>query len=132
MTPYTRSSIAGIVTAAHTLRDQHAVVIGDPEGLDKDPVDCLLSPNASMATCTTTWPASSVTPYNEIARRVPQAGAGFLRTRGFVCIKRQCPAVVDQTIVWADGSSHMTAAYSTHVAAAFRAELRSTTRTPHR
>jgi hypothetical protein len=126
--PFTRAGIDGVVTAAHTLRNR-AVVIGDPEGLDQDPVDCLLSPNATMATCTTTWSASSLAAYDEIARRVPRAGAGFLRTRGFVCFKRQCPAVVRRTIVWADGSSHLTAAYSSEVAAAFRAGLLSATRT---
>jgi len=133
MTVFNRAAIAGIVTAAHTLSDQgKVVVIGDPEGLDKDPVDCLLSPDASMATCTTTWPVSSLKPYDEIARRVPRAGAGFLGTRGFVCFERQCPGVVDRTIVWADGSSHMTAAYSAQVAAAFGAKLRSATRTARR
>ena len=128
MTPFTRAAIAGMLTAAQTLRDQNVVVIGDPEGLDKDPVDCLLSANASMATCTTTWPASALEPYDEIARKAPKAGAGFLPTRGFVCFERECPLVVDRTIVWADSSSHMSAAYSAHVAAAFRAQLRAATR----
>jgi peptidoglycan/LPS O-acetylase OafA/YrhL len=123
--PFTQAGIDGVVTAAHTLRNRAVVVIGDPEGLDQDPVDCLLSPNATMATCTTTWPASSLAAYDEIARRVPPAGGGFLSTRGFVCFKRQCPAVVRRTIVWADASSHLSDAYSSQIAAAFRAGLRS-------
>jgi hypothetical protein len=73
-----------------------------------------------MTTCTTTWPASSLAPYDEIARRVGGAGAGFLRTRGFVCFERQCPTVIDRTIAWAD-TNHLSPAYSAHVAAAFRA-----------
>ena len=81
-----------------------------------------------MATCTTTWPACSLAAYNEVARRVTRAGAGFLRTRGFACFQRQCPAVVGRTIVWADASSHLTAAYSSQIAAAFRAGLLSATR----
>ena len=126
---FTRAGIDGVVMAAHALRNRAVVVIGDPEGLDQGPINCLLSSNATMATCTTTWPRSSLAAYDEIARRVPRAGAGFLRTRGFVCFQRQCPAVVRRTIVWADASGHLTAAYSSEVAAAFRAGLLSATRT---
>ena len=132
MTPFTQAAISGMVTAEQTLRGQGAVVIGDPEGLDQDPVDCLLAANASMATCTTTWPASDLVAYDEIARRVHQAGGRFLRTRGFVAYQRQSPAVIDDTIVWADSSSHLTYAYSAHIAAAFRAGLRSANRAAHR
>jgi len=132
MTPFTQAAISGMVTAEQTLRGQGAVVIGDPEGLDQDPVDCLLAANASMATCTTTWPASDLVAYDEIARRVHQAGGRFLRTRGFVAYQRQSPAVIDDTIVWADSSSHLTYAYSAHIAAAFQAGLRSANRAAHR
>jgi hypothetical protein len=98
------------------------LVIGDPEGLDQDPVDCILSRNASMATCTTTWPSQTLEFYDEIARRVTRLGAGFLRTRGFVCFERRCPVVIGRTIVWAD-SNHLSAAYSAQLAGAFRAAL---------
>jgi peptidoglycan/LPS O-acetylase OafA/YrhL len=122
LTPLTRAAINGILTAATTLKGRPVVVVGDPEGLNRDPVDCVLSRRASMATCTTTWPRSSLAPYDEIARRVPNTGAGFLRTRGFVCFERQCPAVIGRTIAWAD-TNHLSAAYSAQVAAAFRAGI---------
>jgi hypothetical protein len=85
-------------------------------------VDCLLSRNASMAACTTTWPVQSLAVYDDVARTVTSVGAGFLRTRGFVCFDSRCPAVIGHTIAWADGN-HMSAAYSARVAPSFRAEL---------
>jgi hypothetical protein len=119
-TPTTRAAVQGVVTAAGALeRIAPTVVIGDPESLSRDPVDCLLSRSASMASCTTTWPVQALAPYDEVARRVASIGAGFLRTRGFVCFQRQCPAVIGRTIAWAD-DNHLSAAYSAQLSNAFR------------
>jgi peptidoglycan/LPS O-acetylase OafA/YrhL len=120
-TPFTRAAVEGMVAAARALKSVGSVVvIGDPESLDRDPVDCLLSRNASMATCTTTWPAASLVAYDDIARRVTRSGAGFLRTRGFVCFRRQCPSVIGRTIAWAD-ETHLSAEYGVQIAGAFQA-----------
>jgi hypothetical protein len=120
-TPVTRAAVEGVVAAAQALPSHgRVVVIGDPEGLDRDPVDCVLSRNASMAACTTTWPGSSLAAYDEIGRRVTRLGAGFLRTRGFVCFERRCPAVIGRTIAWAD-TNHMSGTYVAEVSGAFRA-----------
>jgi peptidoglycan/LPS O-acetylase OafA/YrhL len=120
-TPATRAAIEGVVAAAQALEARGSVaVIGDPEGLDRDPVDCVLSRHASMATCTTTWPLRSLAAYDEVARRVTDLGAGFLRTRGFVCFERRCPAVIGNTIAWVD-TNHVSAAYSAQIAGAFQA-----------
>ena len=118
-TPFARAGVDGVASAARTLESFGSVVIGDPEGLDRDPVDCLLSRKASMATCTTTWPAQSFAMYDEAARRVKQVGAAFLGTRGFVCFERQCPAVIGRTIVWAD-TNHLSGTYAVRIAPAFR------------
>ena len=72
-----------------------------------------------MARCTTTWPPASLAAYDDVARRSKQLGVGFLRTRGFVCFQRQCPAVIGHTIVWMD-NNHLTVAYSAELAAPFR------------
>jgi peptidoglycan/LPS O-acetylase OafA/YrhL len=129
--PGTTAAVDGLVAAAGTLaRRGRTVVIGDPEGLDFNPVDCLLSRNASMAKCTTTWPLQSLAAYNAVERRVTGVHAGFLRTRGFVCFERSCPAVVGHTIAWVD-NNHMSAAYASELAAPFRAALvRAVSRTP--
>jgi peptidoglycan/LPS O-acetylase OafA/YrhL len=120
-TPAQRAAIEGVVAGAQSLAGLgRLVVIGDPEGLDRDPVDCVLSRGASMAKCTTTWPPQSLEAYDEVARRVTSSGAGFLRTRGFVCFERSCPAVIGHTIAWAD-TNHLSWAYSAELGGAFRA-----------
>ncbi len=96
------------------------IVIGDPEGQSKDPVDCLLARRATMASCTTTWSSRALAPYDEVARRTKQLGVGFLATRGFLCFENQCPTVIGHTIAWMD-DNHLTVAYSTQIAGAFRA-----------
>ena len=118
--PGTTTAVNGIVGEARTLAaKERVVVIGDPESLSFQPVDCLLAGNASMGTCTTTWPASSLVAYDTVGREARSIGAGFVATRGLVCYERECPAVIDHTIVWSD-NDHMTVAYSQHVAGAFR------------
>ena len=122
--PYTRKAMASLLETAHALRAAgRVVVIGDPEGLNGEPVDCLLAPHATMASCTTTWPAGSLASYDEIARRTTQLGVGFLPTRQFVCFEHECPAVIGNTIAWMD-NSHLTVAYSTQIAEPFREALR--------
>ena len=124
--------VAGVVGAARELHGLgRVVVIGDPEGLDFNPVDCLLKPGATMGTCTTTWPASALRGYNHVKQGVTRLGIGFLATRGFVSYQREYPAVIGHTIVWLDGN-HMTYLYSAQVAGAFRAAyLHATARHPH-
>jgi peptidoglycan/LPS O-acetylase OafA/YrhL len=117
----TTVAVDGMLGAAQTLvRSERLILVGDPESLSFQPVDCLLGPHASMATCTTTWPESSLAAYDAIARGAVRLGAGFLATRGFVCYERECPAVIAHTVVWGD-NSHLTVAYSQAVAAPFRA-----------
>jgi hypothetical protein len=124
----TRAATAGMITAARTLKARgRVVVIGDPEGLSTNPVRCLATPRATLGTCMTTWPSSALAAYDEVARGTRAAGVAFLRTRGFVCFKRQCPAVVRHTIVWVD-TNHLTGLYSAQVAAPFRAAFLRATR----
>jgi hypothetical protein len=94
--------------------------------LAANPVECLTSTASTLASCMTTWPASSYAAYDSIARAAKRIGAGFLPTRGFVCYQRQCPAVVRHTIVWMD-TNHLTGIYSAEVAAPFRAAFRRAT-----
>jgi hypothetical protein len=127
-TPSTDLAVDGIIAAASALRRTGTIVdvIGDPEGLDLNPVDCLLSRRASMASCTTTWPASSLAFYDRVARGARRLGVGFIPTRGFTCFERRCPAVIGQTIAYWD-NSHLSWAYAVRVADAFRtAFLRAT------
>jgi peptidoglycan/LPS O-acetylase OafA/YrhL len=122
--PYTRKAIESLLDTARALKTSgRVVVIGDPEGQSSDPVDCLLGSHATMATCTTTWPAATLALYDEVGRRAKQLGVGFLPTRQFVCFDGACPTVIGNTIAWMD-NSHLTVAYSTQIAAPFRAVFR--------
>jgi hypothetical protein len=96
------------------------VVIGDPEGLAAGPVPCITARRASLWSCLRTWPPSSLAAYDTVARAMKALGVGFLPTRGFVCYRRHCPAVVGRTIVWMD-NSHLTGIYSAQLAGPFRA-----------
>ena len=118
---YRHSATTGILAAARALKPfSRVVVIGDPEGLGDDPVDCVLSSRASMARCTTTWPAASLAGYDGVARETRRLGVGFLATRGFVCFERQCPAVIGRTIAWMD-NNHLTPQYAAELSGVFRA-----------
>ena len=119
--PSTRAATEGMIDAARALKAiRPVVVMGDPESLAHNPINCLLAPDASMANCTTTWPAASLRAYDQVAAATKRMHVGFLRTRGFVCFQRECPAVIGHSIVWRD-SSHMTAVYSAQLVDAFRA-----------
>jgi hypothetical protein len=99
------------------------VLVGDPEGLKRSPIDCLLSRRASMAYCTATWAPAMLRPYDRIAARSRRAGLGFLDTRGWFCFERMCPPVIGRTIAYKD-PHHITAAYALRLTSLFRAALR--------
>jgi len=116
----TSAAAAGVITAVRTLEPlSPLVVIGDPEGLSLNSVDCISASHA-LASCMTTWPPSALAAYDEVSRGARSLGVGFLPTRGFVCWQRQCPAVVGHTIVWMD-TNHLTGIYSAELAPQFRA-----------
>jgi peptidoglycan/LPS O-acetylase OafA/YrhL len=118
-----RGAVDGIFSAATLLKAHgRVVVIGDPEGVDQEPVDCLLAAHASMATCTTTWPAPALAAYDLMQRAAKKLDVGFLPTRGFLCFERRCPMVVGHTITRMD-RSHLTVAYAVQIAPAFRSAL---------
>lgn len=122
----------GTIAMARELAPYGAVVvIGDPEGLRERPADCLLASHASMATCTTTWPPSTLEAYDRVAATTRRLGVGFIPTRGFFCFQRQCPTVIGTTIAYWD-TSHITATYALQIANAFRTGfLRAAARASH-
>jgi hypothetical protein len=95
-----------------------AVVIGDPQGVKRNPLDCVLARNASMSRCTTTWSRLQVRPYDNVARRVKRLRIGFLDTRPWFCLGRVCPAVIGHTIAYKD-PHHITASYALRLGAVF-------------
>jgi peptidoglycan/LPS O-acetylase OafA/YrhL len=104
------------------------LVVGDPEGLRRNPTDCLLTRHATMADCTTTWPPISLRPYNNIAAGSRKLGMRFLDTRGWFCFERECPTVIGRTIAYRD-NHHITAAYALRLTNPFTAAFRVAIRT---
>jgi peptidoglycan/LPS O-acetylase OafA/YrhL len=117
-----RAAEHGMVAMARALEPatRHVVVIGDPEGLKKSPIDCLLSRHATLASCTATWPPDLLQPYDNIAARIDALGLGFLDSRGWFCFEYECPPVIGRTIAYKD-YHHITAAYAIRLTWTFRA-----------
>ena len=120
-----RAAVHGLLTMIRELRpaSRRIVTIGDPEGLIRNPVDCLLARHASMGTCTTTWPAWRLEPYDRVAAGAKKLGSGFIDNRGWFCFERHCPTVIGHIIAYRDWH-HITVSYALHLAPTFRSALR--------
>ena len=118
-------AVNGMLALAKTLRgaSRRVAIIGDPEGLRRDPLDCLLSRRASLRRCMATWWPHRLDGYDTVARRAKRASVGFVDTRGWFCFDRRCPAVVGRTIVYFD-RHHVTAEYALRLSAVFRAAFK--------
>jgi hypothetical protein len=102
---------------------KNVIVVADDDGVDKQPVDCLLAPHATMKTCTTTATDARYAFNDDLAKLAKVRRFGLLKTRGWFCYERQCPMVVGHTIVYRD-TGHITQAYALQLAAPFRAAFR--------
>ena len=99
------------------------IVLGDNEGVDQQPVDCLLGRKATMKTCTTTWPPERFLLNDSLAAQAKSKGYGFMNGRGWFCYESQCPMVVGRTVVYRD-TGHITKPYGLQLLAPFRATFR--------
>src|SRR5437588_2447267 len=78
------------------------ILMADNDGVNKQPVDCLLARGATMKTCTTRWPAARLAFNDGLAKLAKTGRFGLMKTRGWFCYQRQCPTVVGHTIVYRD------------------------------
>jgi peptidoglycan/LPS O-acetylase OafA/YrhL len=99
------------------------VLVSDNDGIDKQPVDCLLARHATMRKCTTKWPASHFAFINSLAKVARTGGFEFLKTRGWFCYQYECPMVVAKRIVYRD-RGHITKTYAVALTGAFRSAFR--------
>ena len=99
------------------------LVIEDVEGMEAQPVDCLLAAGATLRSCMTTHTSADVAFSNGLAQLAKAKHFGFLKTRGWFCYQNRCPMVVGTTIVYAD-IGHMTREYALKLTAPFRAAFR--------
>jgi peptidoglycan/LPS O-acetylase OafA/YrhL len=118
----TGDAVAEISTLVEEMKrvSKNVIVIGDPPGLGREPVDCLLARKATLSTCA--WAASDdqLSLYLDVGRATQSHGAAFLDTVGWFCFEKQCPMVVDRTIVYRDDRGHVTQTYALELRALFR------------
>jgi peptidoglycan/LPS O-acetylase OafA/YrhL len=116
-----RASVDGLGLAVATMKPfaKHVVVIGDPPGQGREPVDCLLARGAKLATCTRTLTQDQVSLYADAGRVVRDQGGAFMDTIGWFCFEQQCPMVVGRTISYRD-TDHVTQTYVLELRELFR------------
>ncbi len=115
----------GIVDLATAMKRhaQRVVLIADDDAIDRQPVDCLLAPGATMATCTVRRTQADFQLNDDLARAARFDGFAVIATRGWFCYQYECPMVVGQTIVYRD-LAHITRTYALDLYAPFRAAFR--------
>lgn len=83
------------------------ILLGDVPSLPIVPTDCLLSPGATMRTCT--FPARSTSVLSEA--KAASFGADYIADLDWFCFEQECPLVVGNTITHWDGN-HVSRTYA--------------------
>ncbi len=115
----TAMSAIGALTATMRHYAQHVVIIGDPPGESRQPVDCLLASSTNMNACSHTLTALQAPLDAEGAALAKGHGAGFIDTVGWFCYESKCPMVIGKTIAYSD-LGHVTQTYSLELSTVFR------------
>jgi hypothetical protein len=99
---------------------KHVAIIGDPPTRANNPVDCLLAPNATFASCSRPLGQDQTAITGAVSQMAASDGLGFIDTTGWFCYEAQCPLVIGNVIAYRD-DNHLTPTYSTALSGAFRA-----------
>ena len=106
------------------------IILGDSPNQTRDPTDCLLSPRATMKTCTATGTPGQARTEAAVAAGARRSGVGFIDTRPWFCAHPRgsttgylCPMVVNQTITAID-RGHASKTYVLELLQPFRAAFR--------
>ena len=109
------------------------MVVGDPPGQRREPVDCLLDQGSTMKSCSTAATTTQLQTNAAIASDARRHGIGFVSTQGWFCARTRapgrgqlCPLVINRTITYVD-RGHVSQTYAVELSqpfrTAFRAEL---------
>jgi peptidoglycan/LPS O-acetylase OafA/YrhL len=107
------------------------IVMSDPPGQRREPVDCLLDDRSTMKTCSTEPTRTQLETNAAITSDARRNGIGIVDTKGWFCARTRarrqlCPLVINQTITYVD-RGHISQTYAQELAqpfrTAFRAEL---------
>jgi hypothetical protein len=99
------------------------ILLGDPEGVDREPVDCLLKRGATTRTCTTTWDDVRFELNDDLRALSAKRGWSFLSTRPWFCVGHECPMVIGRRVVFRD-VGHISRPYAVALTPVFRAAFR--------
>ena len=102
---------------------RNVILLADNDGVEKQPIDCLLARHATMKSCTTTATPDRFAFNDQLKKAARAHGIGFLNTRGWFCDGNQCPMVAGHTIMYRD-TGHLTVEYALELVAPFRAAFR--------
>jgi peptidoglycan/LPS O-acetylase OafA/YrhL len=126
-----RRAIGAVASLSAAMRpsSRAVIVVGDPPGQRREPVDCLLDRSSTMKTCSTEASNQQLTTNATIARRARRNGVGFIETRGWFCARPGsgqrylCPLVINRTITYID-RGHVSRTYALELAPVFRGAFR--------
>lgn len=103
---------------------KRVIVLADQPSQARQPVDCLLARDATMAMCSLTPTPNQLGVAQAIALAARSAGASYIDTRRWFCSNNSCPMVIGNTIAWMDAGGHITATYASELAGVFGSSLR--------
>ena len=115
---------AGLTRELAALRriTPRVVLIGDAPNLSREPTDCLLANDATLASCT--FPITDAAQADtQSAATAAIAGAAYLPTLQWFCTADRCPTVVGTTVAYRD-SNHITRTYAAQLSRPFAAALK--------
>ena len=106
------------------------IVVSDPPGQSREPVDCVLGEHSTMKTCSTAATKVQLRTNAAIGANARRAGVGIVQTQGWFCAptrestpRQLCPLVINQTITYID-RGHVSKTYALELAQPFRVAFR--------
>jgi peptidoglycan/LPS O-acetylase OafA/YrhL len=130
-----RRAIKSVAALSSVMKksSRSVIVMGDPPGQRREPVDCLLDSGSTMKTCSREATTTQLQTNAAIESDARKHGIGFVESKGWFCAresaprrKQLCPLVINQTITYVD-RGHVSQTYAVELAqpfrTAFRAEL---------
>jgi peptidoglycan/LPS O-acetylase OafA/YrhL len=120
--------LSGLGAAVGDLKkaSTRVVLLGDVPERARQPVDCLLASNASLAGCSDALTTGQVQLDGVVARFAQYDQIGFIDSTGWFCYQSTCPLVVSNIITYRD-FNHVSQTYATALGGAFRAAFDSVT-----
>jgi len=127
-----RRAIKAVESVSNAMKPSSGsvIVVGDPPGQTREPVDCLLDERSTMRSCTAEAKKVQLETNAAIASSARRRGIGFVDTDGWFCArargsrgKHLCPLVINQTITYVD-RGHISKTYALELVELFRTAFR--------